>query len=273
MVGATGRLEIRLHPDEKERLERAAQVRGISASQFARDAIRAGVDAALSGHDSLTRLDRVEFDRWRARLAAPAYPPEGLRRLAERDAALPPDERRQHRAELLDPDRHRVEVFNSGTWTGASVIDQVPGPVDLWLMDHERAVIRAKEENAPRPGHEPCYVRSANQWHAIEGFYTVRPHRLIWGDPPFEDGAEIPALMIGRLTIAVHFQREGRAGLLLLDALGRLLAASEVDGAAVIVASAPTDLGRTFYAKYGFVPIAGGDHVALAVHDARAALA
>lgn len=263
MAGVTGRLEIRLHPAEKVRLERAAQVRGIPVSRFARDAIRLGVDAALSGHDSLTRLERAEFDRWRDRLAASANPPGRLRQVAG-------EQRIQ--TEPLDPARHRVDAFDSGTWTGRSAFDRAPGPVDVWLLDHAQDLIDADEDvevRAPRP--EPCFVLSANDW--IEGFYTVRPHRLVWGDPPFEDGEEIAALMIGRLTISSHFQREGRGGRLLVDALRRLLAASEVDGAAVIVASAPTDLGRTFYAKFGFAPVAGGDHLAIPVQDARAALA
>lgn len=246
MTGVTGRLGIRLHPDEKVRLERAAQVRGVSASRFARDAIRVGVDAALSGYDSLTRLDRAEFDRWRDRLAAPANPPDRLRQVAGKQ--------RIH-TELLDPARHRVDAFDSGTSTGRSAFDRAPGPVDVWLLDHAQDLIDA-DAMAPRPRVEPCFVLSTNGW--IEGFYTVRPHRLVWGDPPFDDGEEIAALMIGRLTIDSHFQREGRGGRLLLDALRRLLTTSDVDGAAVIVASAPTDLGRTFYAKHGFTPIAGG---------------
>lgn len=269
MAGATGRLEIRLHPDEKVRLERAARVRGIPASRFARDAIRVGVDAALSGHDSLTRLDRAEFERWRDRLAAPPNPPDRLRHVAG-------EQRIQ--TEYFDPARHRVEGFDSGTWTGTSAFDRVPGPVDVWLLDHAQDLIDAEQDagedaevNAPRPGFEPCFVLSPNDW--IEGFYTVRPHRLVWGDPPFEDGEEIAALMIGRLTIDSRFQREGRGGRLLVDALRRLLTTSEVDGAAVIVASAPTDLGRTFYAKFGFALVASGDHLAIPVQDARAALA
>lgn len=257
MAGATGRLEIRLHPDEKVRLERAAQLRGIPASRFARDAIRAGVDAALSGHDSLTRMDRAEFDGWRDRLAAPPNSPDRLRQIAG-------EQRIQ--TELLDPARHRVDAFDSGTWTGTSAFDRAPGPVDRWLLDHAQDLIEAS-----RPRVEPCFVLSTDDW--IEGFYTVRSHRLVWGDPPFADGEEIGALMIGRLTIDSHFQREGRGGRLLLDALRRLLVTGEVDGAAVIVASAPTDLGRTFYAKFGFTPVAGGDHLALPVQDARAALA
>jgi uncharacterized protein (DUF1778 family)/ribosomal protein S18 acetylase RimI-like enzyme len=265
MAQATGRLEIRLHPDEKTRLERAAKVRGIPASRFARDAIRVGVDATLSGHDSLTRLDRAEFDRWRDRLAAPVEPAD----LPDQLAQLARVKRVQ--TELLDPSRHRVEAFDSGTWTGSSAIDRTPGPVDTWLFDHAHVLTEAQQAKLPRPGREPCFVLSTNKWDEIEGFYTVRPHRVVWGDPPFEDGDELSALMIGRLTIASYFQREGRGRLLLVDALHRLLATSEIDGAVLIVASAPTELGRTFYEKHGFTPV-GRDHLALPIHDARAAM-
>ncbi|WP_109508098.1 GNAT family N-acetyltransferase [Nocardioides speluncae] len=276
MANATERVEFRLRPDEKERLERAAQVVATNVSRFARRAIQELTDLVLTRHDSLTRVERPEFDRWRAKLGAPASPPTGLQQLAARFGALPAAEQQQLRAELFAPGRHRVDTFTSGTGSGRSAWDLEPGPVDVWLQDHEHHLLGLRAEGLARPSAattvESCFVLSRNEWQYIEGFYTVRPHRLVWGDPPFEPGEEMTALLIGRLTVAEHYQREGLGGLLLVEALRRLLGASEVDGAQLVVVSAPTPLGRTFYEKYGFVPLSRGAHLAMTVDDARAAL-
>ena len=65
----------------------------------------------------------------------------------------------------------------------------------------------------------------------------------------------IPAALIGRLARAESAQRTGVGGLLLADAIKRVLRATESVAAFAIVVDAKDERGKHFYEGHGFIPL------------------
>ena len=65
----------------------------------------------------------------------------------------------------------------------------------------------------------------------------------------------IPAALIGRLARAESAQGTGLGGLLLADAIKRVLSAAESVAAFAIVVDAKADGGKRFYEGHGFIPL------------------
>ena len=74
---------------------------------------------------------------------------------------------------------------------------------------------------------------------------------------------QVPLLLIGRLAIDTGYQGRGLGADLLIDALNRCLAASEIAGARGVVAHAIDDEAVGFYARHGFLLSPLGDRVML----------
>lgn len=66
----------------------------------------------------------------------------------------------------------------------------------------------------------------------------------------------IPAALIGRLARAENARGSGVGGLLLADAIKRILSAAASVAAYAIVVDAKDDAGKRFYQAYGFIPFA-----------------
>src|SRR5665213_419357 len=79
---ATARLEVRVRPDSKARLEYAAELANVPLSDFVRDAAEDRADRVLQEHESRTRVPAAFFDDLLAALDAPAQP-----NIALKDAA------------------------------------------------------------------------------------------------------------------------------------------------------------------------------------------
>jgi len=93
----------------------------------------------------------------------------------------------------------------------------------------------------------------------IAGYYTLSAFSVELQSVP-EDMARklprypsIPSLLIGRLARDHSFP--GLGSLLLADALRQCVQQSDQIGASLIVVDAIDDRARSFYQKYGFVPI------------------
>lgn len=74
---------------------------------------------------------------------------------------------------------------------------------------------------------------------------------------------QVPLLLIGRLAVDKNFQGIGLGSSLLVDALRRCHAASEIAGARGVVAHAIDDAAVQFYEKHGFVRSPLGERVML----------
>jgi GNAT superfamily N-acetyltransferase len=94
----------------------------------------------------------------------------------------------------------------------------------------------------------------------IVGFYSLSMFTLaLDGLPPalarkLPRYEAIPAALIGRLARAASAKGAGVGGLLLADAIKRVLAATEAVAAYAIVVDAKDDAGQRFYEAYGFIP-------------------
>jgi len=102
----------------------------------------------------------------------------------------------------------------------------------------------------------------AGNGHEVVGYYALSAHAVPRGEAPSRIGRAVPdpvpAALIAKLALdrSLHGQRLG--DLLLVDALSRVIEASE-SGPAVraIVVDAATERGRALYARLGFVVAPG----------------
>jgi len=84
MATATARLEFRVSPQEKSRIERAAELSGEQVSSFARAAAEEKADRVLREHEATTTVPAEFFDDLIAAFDAPAKASPGLRKAAKK---------------------------------------------------------------------------------------------------------------------------------------------------------------------------------------------
>lgn len=95
----------------------------------------------------------------------------------------------------------------------------------------------------------------------IVGFYSLSMFTLALDSIPAPLAKKlprydaIPAALIGRLARAVTEQGTGTGGLLLADAIKRVLGAAESVAAYAIVVDAKDDRAKHFYEGHGFIPL------------------
>lgn len=77
-MAATARLEFRVSPEDRARIERAAELIGEPPSAFARAAAEDRADRILRAHEAATAVPAEFFDELIAALDAPARPNERL---------------------------------------------------------------------------------------------------------------------------------------------------------------------------------------------------
>ena len=136
--------------------------------------------------------------------------------------------------------RHDVSRFKNG----------IHPSLDRWLR--ERA--RSSEGLSARtyvvcPGDEPDRVVGYFAIStAVEQRAALPSAKLRRGMPD-----EVPLLLIGRLAVDAEWRGRGLGSALLVDALRRCFAASEIAGARGVVAHAIDDAAGGFYERHGFV--------------------
>jgi len=74
---------------------------------------------------------------------------------------------------------------------------------------------------------------------------------------------QVPLLLIGRLAVDAEYTGRGIGSALLVDALQRCLAASEIAGVRGVVAHAIDDAAVLFYERHGFIRCPLGERVML----------
>ncbi|MBX9842718.1 MAG: GNAT family N-acetyltransferase [Xanthobacteraceae bacterium] len=146
--------------------------------------------------------------------------------------------------------RHDVSRFSNG----------IHPSLDQWLR--ERA--RASEGLSARtyvacPTDEPDRVIGYFSIStAVEQRNALPSAKLRRGLPE-----QVPLLLIGRLAVDAEWRNRGVGSALLVDALKRCFAASEIAGARGVVAHAIDDMAVDFYARHGFVRSPLGERVML----------
>lgn len=140
----------------------------------------------------------------------------------------------------LDPAVHDLSRFESGE-----------ADLDAWLRDSAAAAARA------RVAQTFVWVRDADE-RTVVAYYALSAHAIPRAEAPSRIGRgvadPVPAALLAKLALDRTLQGEGLGQVLLVDALTRILRASE-QGPAIraIVVDAGTDVGRALYAKFGFV--------------------
>lgn len=90
----------------------------------------------------------------------------------------------------------------------------------------------------------------------VVGYYSVSGHRLIRDELPKSIGrgspTEVPAVLLARIAIDKHLQGQGLGGVLLADALRRVIAATDLVAARFVVVDALHENAATFYEQHGF---------------------
>jgi uncharacterized protein (DUF1778 family) len=84
MSAATARLEFRVSPQNKARIERAAELTGEPVTSFARSAAEEKAERILREHEATTTVPAEFFDDLMAALDAPARPNTALRKAASK---------------------------------------------------------------------------------------------------------------------------------------------------------------------------------------------
>ena len=159
------------------------------------------------------------------------------------------------RLERLSPN-HAVASFRSGN-----------ADLDIWL--HDAAV------TADRSGTARVYI-----WidEAVIGYFAIVPHTIRRDDVPSAVGRGapdvIPGYLLARLAVSEHLHGHGHGGELLAHALQTTLGAVRIGGGRVIVVDAIDDRAHSFYAHFGFRPIAANpNRLVMKASTAAASLA
>jgi uncharacterized protein (DUF1778 family) len=83
-MAATARLEVRVRPEAKARLERAAALAQVPLSDFVRSAAEDRAEQVLREHDTQTTVPAEFFDDLLSALDSPAQPNTALSRATQR---------------------------------------------------------------------------------------------------------------------------------------------------------------------------------------------
>ena len=91
-------------------------------------------------------------------------------------------------------------------------------------------------------------------------YFAICPTEVVRKDDgvsgPMAGGySRIPGYLIARLSIDASLHGQGYGEQLLLDALGKAVAASEIGGGRLIVVDAIYNEAQSFYEHYHFIPV------------------
>jgi ribosomal protein S18 acetylase RimI-like enzyme len=108
-------------------------------------------------------------------------------------------------------------------------------------------------------GYGRSYVAVPLGASRVEGFYTLSMGSVAFANLPDGLAARVPkypmpVAHMGCLAVRSDRQGRGLGGLLLIDALRRVVAAAEVIAARAVEVKAIDEKARDWYAGYGFLP-------------------
>lgn len=122
-------------------------------------------------------------------------------------------------------------------------------------------------------GASQTYVGVANQ--AILGYYSLAvgsveyeqaPARVIKGLAHHS----VPVMLLARLAVDSHWQKQGIGAALLKDAMLRTLQAADIAGIRAFVVHAKDDAAKRFYERFDFLPSRSDPlHLVILLKDIR----
>lgn len=109
------------------------------------------------------------------------------------------------------------------------------------------------------------FITTENDSTSINGFYTLNAASFEKGLLTTDEAKKlphypVPAILIGRLAVDRQSQGQGLGETLLMDALKRVLLASEAIAVYAIIVDAKNNDAMDFYKRYGFVPFESAPH-------------
>lgn len=141
-----------------------------------------------------------------------------------------------YRSQRLDPQRHDVSVFTCGEES-----------LDTWLRVH--AVPAAKRGTAR------TWVWTGDDGKVV-GYYALAAHKVARGQVPTRIGrggpVEVPAVLLARLALSMHLRGQGLGAVLVADALERVIEATQIVAARLVVVDALSEPVAQFYESLGF---------------------
>ncbi|MGL4743131.1 MAG: GNAT family N-acetyltransferase [Dermatophilaceae bacterium] len=140
------------------------------------------------------------------------------------------------RSERFDPDRHEVGEFTCGE-----------ASLESWL----------REQATPAAARRTTRTWVWTDQHgAVVGYYALAAHKVARADIPGPVGrggpVEIPAVLLARLALAESLRGQGLGAVLVADALRRVVDATQVVAARLVVVDARHDRVAQFYETLGF---------------------
>lgn len=162
-----------------------------------------------------------------------------------------------YQSQPLDRARHDLTAFRSSE-----------AQLDTWLAEQ---AVGAEARRVSR-----TFVWCRPDTDVVVAYYSLTGHRLVRADLPRSIGrgspAEVPAVLLARLALDERLHGQGLGGVLLVDALTRVVAATELVAARFVVVDALHDHAAGFYVHYGFRPIPGTLRLVQKISDVTAAL-
>jgi GNAT superfamily N-acetyltransferase len=147
-----------------------------------------------------------------------------------------------------------------------------PPPIEPLRSQHDRASFGCGEPSLDaylqrqasqdvRRRVAQVFVLTGDTPHAIAGYYTLSAASFDRGELPEAQAKRlphypVPAAILGRLAVDQRYQGRGHGETLLLDAVRRVLRASDAIAMHAVVVDAKSDEAARFYARYGFVSFA-----------------
>jgi predicted N-acetyltransferase YhbS len=122
------------------------------------------------------------------------------------------------------------------------------------------------------------YVATEGDDRHVLGYYTLSSGSVNVGSLPAKQAKKlprhaVPVILLARLAVDQRAQGKGVGGHLLRDGITRSLDLSENLGIHAIVVDAIDDAAKSFYVKYGFIPLLDHAwHLFLPIATAKGAL-
>jgi len=139
--------------------------------------------------------------------------------------------------------------------------------MDTWLREHASG---AEARRVAR-----TFVWTTEE-QTVMAYYSLTGHRIVRDELPKSIGrgspSEVPAVLLARLALDQSLQGQGLGGVLLADALERIVVATQTVAARIVVVDALHERAATFYENFGFTRIPGTLRLVQKVSDVAAAL-
>lgn len=138
-------------------------------------------------------------------------------------------------------DHHALEEFDCGKEA-----------LNTWLV--------AQARRAESSGAANVYVWTSPGEQKVCAYFAICPTEVVRNDDGLPGSmagghSRIPGYLIARLALGTAPHGQGYGEQLLLDALGKAVAASEIGGGRLIVVNAIDDEAQSFYEHYHFVRV------------------